>query len=99
MYYMMITFITTYCDLLSNLAFMTLAVLVQQIVIKRLQPELDIDVLQLCAALLANALVSLVLHIGVMHAGRLYISLRQKVKDQEAIIDIIQDGIIILNQD
>ena len=71
LYYIVITFQTTYCDFLSNLSVLTIALIGQQLITKHLEAETEITTAGVAAILVINILVSSALHLILMYHGDL----------------------------
>ena len=79
---MCLLFQATYCDLVSNLAFFTLAIVIQQIIIVYTTDQEHYNyVTATTVILLLNIILSSILHIIYMCVGKYCLDLKQQILD------------------
>ena len=97
LYYIVVTFLTTYCDFISNISVMTVALIGQQVIARHLGQVTAINVGGVAAILVINILVSSMLHLTVMYHGELTTQERCKAMAQSDILDSQEEGVVILD--
>ena len=77
--------------------------MVQQAVLQKLRPDEDDRedgrMTHVALILLINVVLSSLLHIAAMYAGKLFNEMKQKIKIQETLLDKIEEGVIVTSVD
>ena len=91
-------FQVVYCDLISNLAFFTIAVVSQQLLQSYFFTDLghEVNLTVSISVLFLNIVVTSIMHILVMLVGKFCMELDTKVKTQSSLLNKIKEGIIIV---
>ena len=95
-----ISTIAVYVDLISNLIFVTVGFFATCILLPHLTgDDIEVNYQFIATALVITIIATMAFHVAIMVVTNLYLSVKAKVINQSTLLDEIQEGVMIINED